>query len=146
MSQGPLAPIPVEKVGVPIPEDQVTPEMRMHAIGSPERVGAGVLRSPEELAAIAKRAEGLGQTVAGSAVEVDAANLGVSATEQGTPDPFTAESTDVRPAKPAVPGGTSLRPGYFKAATPEQVENARRHGFDLAASNAKYHPYSSAKQ
>jgi hypothetical protein len=146
MSQEAQGPIPVERVGIPVPADQVTPEMRMHAIGSPERVGAGVLRTPEELAVIAKRAEGLGQTVAGSAVEVDTANLGVPTTEQGTAGPFMAESTDVRPAKPAVPGGTSLRPGYFKAATPQQVENARRLGFDLAAGNAKYHPYSSAKQ
>ena len=145
-SQQPLAPIPVEKVGIPIPPDQVTPEMRMNAIGSPDRAGAGVLRTPEQIAALAERASGVGETVTGGSVEVDASSVETPVTATPQPEKFVADAAAVRPEKPPVTGGTSLRPGYWKAATPEQVARAAGHGFDLEQANKKYYPHSAAKQ
>lgn len=163
MSPESRQPIPVEKVGIPIPADQVTPEMRMNAIGSPERVGAGVLRAPEQAEATEAQelpaTEVLGDTVVASQVEVDASSVGSPSAEKENPydklfqlgddeaAPFDPEDAAVRSLKSNVPpSSTSLRTDYWKPATPAQIEEGKKHGLDLAAHNAKYYPYSSDKK
>ncbi len=76
MSPESNGPIPVENQGIPIPPDEVTPEMRANAIGSPDRTGEGVLNQPEVQQGPENPAE-LGSPAVAAEVQVIGSESGV---------------------------------------------------------------------
>jgi hypothetical protein len=64
----------------------------------------------------------------------------VEPTPQETAEQLLAAGPDqMIPDSNLPPAQTSMRADYWKPATPEQIANANKYGFDLAANNAKYH-------